>query len=100
MNRVPGGYPVHPVHLGFLAIELTRNRAREAADERLVVAARQADRHNHRPQPPVGPLRRTFARSAAALSRSAADVARRLDRRTADELVDCPDAMSGSSAAA
>lgn len=91
---------MHPLHLGYLAIEQNRERAREAAEHRLAIAARHADHHDHRPRPPVGPLRRSVARSAAALSRGAADLARRLDGHTADELVDCPDRLSGTSAAA
>jgi hypothetical protein len=91
---------MHPLHQGYLALEIAQQRSREAADERLAVLARQADHHGRRPIPPVGPLRRSVARSAAAVSRGAADVARRLDRRTADELADSPDYLPGSSAAA
>jgi len=91
---------MHPVQLGFLAYELTRDRVREAADERLAILARQADHHGRPPTPPVGPLRRSVARSAAAVSRGAAGLARRLDRPTADELADSPDYLPGSSAAA
>jgi hypothetical protein len=91
---------MHPLHLGYLALEIAQQRSREAADERRARAARQADHHGRPPIPPIGPLRRSVARGAAAISRGAADVARRLDRRTADELADSPDYLSGSSAAA
>jgi len=69
---------VQPLHLGYFALELARDRAREADEDRRAALARQAG--HDRPRPPAGPLRRALARGAAAVSRGAAEVAVRLDQ--------------------
>ena len=80
MMLAPGGAAiVNPIHLGYVVQEITRNRLKEAAQHRLAAAAR-ADRDD----PPIGPLRRSLARAAAALSRISADAAVRLDACTAE----------------
>lgn len=87
---------MNPLHLGYLALEIAQQRSREAAEHQLAVTARQGDRHDRRTPPPAGPLRRSIARGAAAVSRSAADLARRLDGPTGEELAEWPRPRSSS----
>jgi len=67
---------VQPLHLGYFALELARDRVREAEEVRRAALARSSA-HEHG-DPPVGPLRRALARGASAVSRGAAEVAVRL----------------------
>jgi len=85
---------MHPGYFGLVALEIAADRSREAERRRLVASARAA--RDGRPHPPAGPLRRTLARSAVALSRGAVGLARRLDEPTAAEVGDCLPRMTGS----
>jgi len=67
---------VQPLHLGYFALELARDRVREAEEVRRAALARSSA-HEHG-DPPVGLLRRVLARGASAVSRGAAEVAFRL----------------------
>ncbi len=70
---------MHPIVMGLLAIDITRQREREAFEAfRAVQAAQAVERHRAPARPSVG--RRWLARLAALVSRRAGDVAVRLDR--------------------
>ena len=74
---------MNPLHLGFLALEISRERIREADEHRRAFEVRP--QHD---DPPIGPLRRSLARVALGLSRASADVAARLDAYPAERALE------------
>ena len=69
------------MHHGQYAAEIVRERMREIHEQqRRSALLRGAE--DRRPHPPAGPLRRSAARAAVAVSRGARALARRLDAGT------------------
>ncbi len=76
---------MHPSHLGFLAMEITRQREHEAIEGRRAAEAVRAIHEQDR-IPPRGPLRSWLALAAAGVSRASAGLAIQLDEHLEAEL--------------